>query len=200
MSKLAVFNAIKKWFTIKSLVNILFVMVLVVLFINPSAKALLIRGLMKVGLFQPDIPAAEQALLQSGDINFQDYKGKIVSLSSLKGKVVFINFWATWCPPCIAELPSINDLHQQLNADKRIVFLLVNTDNDFKKALPFMARHNYSLAVYAAVTVVPDDMLGGTIPTTVIIDKQGKMVFHREGTGDYTNTKFVAYLNKLVAQ
>ena len=155
---------------------------------------------MTIGLFQPDISSAPKPPSALSDINFEDVNRKQTSLYSLRGKVVFINFWATWCPPCIAELPSINTIRQRLSANKHIVFLMVDADNNFDKSVPFMAKHRYDLPVYAAITPVPAAMLGNTIPTTVVIDKRGQMVFHDEGAADYTNLKFVAWLNKLAGE
>jgi thiol-disulfide isomerase/thioredoxin len=195
MEKRSPIRPIKKWLTVKNLLNGLFFIVLILLLVNPSAKALVIRGLMKVGLFQPEISLSSKQI--SIDLNFRDTDGKTISLSSLRGKVIFINFWATWCPPCIAELPSINELHQQLNSNDKIVFLIVDADNDFGKSLPFMEMHHYNLPLYEAASTVPQNILGGSIPTTVVFDKQGRMVFNHEGAADYTNKEFVAYLNKL---
>src|SRR5690606_3035773 len=66
------------------------------------------------------------------DVAFKDKDGKTVSLKSLKGKVVFINFWATWCPPCIHEMPSINELKKTFKGNDNIVFLMVDVDNNIK--------------------------------------------------------------------
>jgi thiol-disulfide isomerase/thioredoxin len=195
MDKRFVIMPLKKWLTIKNLLNGLFFIVFILLFVNPSAKALVIRILMKVGLFQPDISSATPQA--SGDLIFEDIHGKTISLSSLRGKVVFVNFWATWCPPCIAELPSINELRQQFNDNDQIVFLMVDADNNFSKSLPFIRSHHYNLPLNEAISTVPQNTYSGSLPTTVIFDKQGRMVFHHEGASDYTNKEFVAYLHKL---
>lgn len=199
MNKQVIINSIKKWLKVKNLLNGLFFAVFLLLLINTSARVLIIEGLMKLGLFKPNVSLPAKPASPSADITFMDDQGKTVNLSSLKGKVVFINFWATWCPPCIAELPSINKLHHQLSANKNIVFLLVDADNDFKKSLPFMANHNFKLPVYTAVTTVPESMLGNSIPATAVINKQGEMVFHHAGVADYSNPDFVKYLVSLSA-
>ena len=155
---------------------------------------------MDVGFFQPEIPGAIKQSMAVAEITFINGKGKQVSLSSLKGKVVFINFWATWCPPCIAELPSINALHKQLSADTSLVFLVIDADGDFNKSLPFLARHHYDLPLYKTTSTVPETVMGNTIPTTVIINKSGQLVFRHEGAADYTNKKFIAYLETLSAK
>jgi thiol-disulfide isomerase/thioredoxin len=199
MNKQTIIDSVKKRLKIKNLLNGLFFSALLLLLLNSSAKALVIEGLMKIGLFQPNISLPAKSASVPGDISFLDDQGTIIKLSSLKGKVVFINFWATWCPPCIAELPSINKLHNQLSVNKNIVFLLVDADNDFKKSLPFMAKHNFKLPVYTAIGTVPENMLGNSIPATAVINKQGEMVFHHEGAADYSDPEFANYLVNLSA-
>ncbi|MGH2643105.1 MAG: TlpA family protein disulfide reductase, partial [Chitinophagaceae bacterium] len=91
---------------------------------------------MKVGLFRPKIelndPSASNLPVNLSDIYFKDGNGHTFSLSSLKGKVVFINFWATWCPPCRAELPSIKKLYEKFKDNNKIMFLMVDVDEEYK--------------------------------------------------------------------
>ncbi len=115
----------------------------------------------------------------------QELSFKVLQLSALKGKVVFINFWATWCPPCIHELPSIDQLKQSLKDNKDIVFLLVDVDGDMEKSSAFMAENKYDLPLYIAEGDIPAEFLGQSIPTTVILDKAGKIVERLEGSRDY---------------
>jgi thiol-disulfide isomerase/thioredoxin len=167
---------------------------------NPEAKALVITGLMKIGLFQPDIKDTTEA--KNGNylprsIAFADKDGKLISLSDQKGKVLFINFWATWCPPCIAEMPSINKLYNKFKDNKNIVFLMVDVDGNSKKSTRFMERKNYSLPVYTPASAIPSSILDGSIPTTLIVDKKGKIVFKHTGGADYGNEKLLKFLDDL---
>ena len=191
---------LKKHLTIGNLLNALFFIALIVLLFVPSAKAVVLRGLMKTGLFQPEVSSSVSKPVQVKDIAFRDAKGEMVTLASLKGKVVFINFWATWCPPCIAELPSINTLYQKLGTHKNIVFLMADADGNPERSSLFLQKKHYDLPVYAATTTVPAEIAAGTIPTTVVLNKKGEMVYHHEGVADYTNDKFAAYLQQLSAE
>jgi thiol-disulfide isomerase/thioredoxin len=186
----------KKWFSTGNVLNVLFFAAIIAVLFIPAAKSLLIRGLMGVGLFQPKTEQTA-SLLQAKDITFRDSNGRTINLSSLKGKVVFINFWATWCPPCLAELPSINTLYKKLSNNTNIVFLIVDADNQLGKSVPFIKNHGYNLPVFETVTNIPSEMLSGLIPTTVIINKQGLIVFKHEGVADYSSEKFAEYLQKL---
>ncbi|MEJ7693858.1 TlpA disulfide reductase family protein [Daejeonella sp.] len=171
------------------------------MFFSPEAKAVVIKGLMQIGFFQPDVDSGREitpALAE--DISFTDSLGKTVSLSSLKGKVVFINFWATWCPPCRAEMPSINKLSRNLKDNKNIVFLMVDMDNDYKKAKKYMTRKKFSLPIFTPTSALPESLFSGSLPTTIIFNKRGTLVFKHEGAGDFSGKKVQEYLNKLSAE
>ena len=190
---------IRKKLTISNLLNGVFIILVLIVFFNPSTKALFIRGLMQVGLFQPDISqpikTADNASLPK--ISFQNAEGKMLNLRDQKGKVIFMNFWATWCPPCLAEMPSINELHEKLKGNQNIIFIMVDADHDFTKSVPFMKLHQYMLPLYEANDEIPESILGGSIPTTVIFNKNGQIVFRHEGAGDYSGSQVTNYLLKL---
>lgn len=148
-------------------------LLLVVIF-NSNAKAWAMRGLMQVGLFQlhlssDTIPASPEAAYAE-DISFRDGSGNTVSLSSLKGKVVFINFWATWCPPCRAEMPSINTLYSKFKNYSDVVFIMVDVDGKYEQSNHFIKQNNYNFPLYVPASAIPSSFLGNAIPTTVIIN------------------------------
>lgn len=131
------------------------------------------------------------------DLSFLSADGKIVSLNDLKGKTVFINFWATWCSPCIAEMPSINRLHQKLSKQKEVVFLMVDVDGNLSKSMAFMKNNQYDLPVYIPNSTIPPTLLGRGIPVTVIFSPDGKMAFRQEGGGDYDRPEILSLLTGL---
>ncbi|GAC1306295.1 MAG: hypothetical protein NVSMB24_16420 [Mucilaginibacter sp.] len=188
-----------KGLTWGSILNLVVVLALVILVISPSAKAKLIQGLMKVGLFQPDVPAnvKKHPVTVLPEIILKTHDNRTVNLNDQSDKVVFINFWATWCPPCIAEMPSISGLYEKLNNNNNIVFITVDTDNDFSKSIPFMKKHGYNMPVYTTETNIPESLQGNATPSTVILDKKGNVVFRHDGAADYSNTKVLAYLTQL---
>lgn len=136
---------------------------------------------------------------QKPDVSFKDESGKIITLSSLKGKVVFINFWATWCPPCKAELPSINKLKKAYEGNKDIVFLMVDVNEPIKTAKDFVTKNNYDLPVFVPEGDIPTDFVDNAIPSTVILDKEGKMVKHIVGASDYGSPEIKQLLDRLIA-
>lgn len=189
-----------KTLTKKRILNLLFIAMLAVFIFVPSAKAFLIQGLMQVGLFKPAIEQPKQQAIQDlSAIKFKDAKGNTLSLADLHGKVVFLNFWATWCPPCLAEMPSVNKLHQQFKNDSEVAFILVDADSDFAKAQAYMDRKGYQLPVYNIASSIPETLFAGSLPTTVVLDKKGRLSFKEVGAANYASDKFINFINQLKA-
>ena len=177
-----------------------------ILVISPDAKALLMQGLIKTGLFTPNIShlqseqpseAAETSGPMAPLASFISLDGKNLDLASLKGKVVFINFWATWCPPCIAEMPSVNSLFNKMKSNDKVVFLMVDADNKLENSEAFMKKSKYDLPVYGPAGALPNELFKGSLPTTVIINKKGEIVFLHEGMADYNTGETEKLLNQL---
>lgn len=107
------------------------------------------------------------------DFTLVDTKGKTWNLAELKGQVVFVNFWATWCPPCREEMPSMQRMHTSLPADKFKLLSILNNDRpDFAESL---AR---TIGVTFPILVDPGSKTGRAygltgVPETYIVDKQG---------------------------
>lgn len=174
------------------------VVFLAAMVISPQMKAWTIQALMKVGLFQPKINnQSTEVSAPLPNVSFRDGNGKVVELVSLKGKVVFINFWATWCPPCIAEMPSINALYNKFKDNENVAFLMVDVDGNYQKSDNFMKKHHYALKVLSPAIEIPSIFMQGAVPTTVILNKEGKIVYRQEGAADYISTEMVHLISKL---
>lgn len=182
----------------KNIFNVLFVAFLLVIVLVPDAKALLLKGLMQIGFYQPNVAAKEEVLSTNLEgIKFKNVKGELVDLGDLRGKVIFLNFWTTWCPPCRAEMPSLNKLYQTFKTDKSIVFIFADADGELAKASAFMRERKYELPVYRVESEIPEQIFKGTLPTTVIFDKEGRLSFHHEGMANYADQKIIDFLRKL---
>jgi thiol-disulfide isomerase/thioredoxin len=184
-------------FVKKNILNALFIVMLLVIVFVPDAKAFFIKGLMEVGFYSPKVEMPKEKVSGLNGIQFKDAKGKLIDLGDLKGKVIFLNFWATWCPPCRAEMPSINKLYVQFKSDKDIVFIFADADGDFVKSNEFMASRKYEMPVYKVESNISEQIFTGSLPTTVIFDKQGRLSFKHEGVANYADKKIVDFLNKL---
>lgn len=135
---------------------------------------------------------------QIPDLKFTDENGETVSMRSLKGKVVFINLWATWCPPCIHEMPSINKLRQHFKDHDDLVFLMVDMDGNLKSAQSFMKRKKIDLPVHIPDSEIPHELFSGSIPTTIIVDKKNNIAIRRVGGADYMSKGVIDFMTDLL--
>ena len=92
-------------------------------------------------------------------------------MESLKGKVVFINYWATWCPPCIAEMPSLQKLYSEYK-DKAVFLFVANDEPD--KVGYFMREKGFNFPVYFQVSEPAEELRSKSLPTTFIINSEGR--------------------------
>ena len=102
------------------------------------------------------------------DLEFAGDEGGTVRLSQLKGNVVLLNVWATWCGPCKMELPIVQRMYDRYS-DRNFVVLAVNVDADRKRVEPFMKRYNISLPIYSAAPEDVAQMTAMGIPSTFIL-------------------------------
>ena len=190
----------KKVISVSNVITLILVVFTAAMFIFPEFKATILQGLMKVGLFQPDVPTKFETknTEKIWNVSFTNSNGEIIDGNSLKGRVVFINYWATWCPPCIAEMPSVNELYALYKNNPDIVFLLVDTDNDLKKSAAFMKKRAFDLPVYASKNEAPVEWFEGSLPTTVVLNKEGNLVFRETGAADYNSKKFKTFIANLL--
>lgn len=179
--------------------NLLFIIVISLLVFHPDAKTWVLRQLFSVGLFKADISEPKE-VAGTYSLSFTNIKGELVTTSDLKGKVVFINFWATWCPPCRAEMPSINELYKKLKTDERFVFLMVDADGDLSSSTAYMKKHNFDLDVYASAGTISPELYSGKLPTTIVLGKNGRLVSRHEGISNYNSKKFEEQLLTLAAK
>ena len=161
------------------------------------------RGILKTGLMNPDVEnkaESANAALENPEADFNmrliNSKGENVSMEQFRGKVIFINLWATWCPPCIAEMPGINSLYNDVE-DEDIVFLMLSLDEDFEKAKRFKEKKGFHFEVYRPDGSLPQMYYSQSIPTTFIIDAKGGLAFTHMGMADYNTPEFKEFLQTL---
>lgn len=131
-----------------------------------------------------------------------DMEGNTVSLGDLKGKVVFLDFWATWCPPCRESLPHTQSLSQHEKAKSGdLVVLAVNAREEVDKVKQFMQEKGFTFRVLMDKDgSVLDAYKVQGIPTFVLIDRQGKVAWVQVGFGPGTEKQMEEAVNKLLAQ
>lgn len=132
-------------------------------------------------------------------LNFElkDLSGKSVKLSDYKGKVVFLNFFASWCPPCREEMPSIQRLYEKTLSLKGFKLITVSVDTVENDARSFIKNGKYTFPVLLDGSPVADNYGIRGIPTTYVIDKKGKIVDMVVGGNDWADPKFIATIKEL---
>jgi len=133
------------------------------------------------------------------DFAVPDLAGQAVRLSGLRGKVVLLNLWTTWCPPCREEMPSMEKLYQRLR-DRGFVLLAVSQDEAGKQAVEPFVR---DLGLTFPVLVDPEHQVGDRYqvwgyPESFIIDREGRVVERVIGPRDWTSPEHVAALERLL--
>ena len=136
---------------------------------------------------------AEHERRASADITLQDLNGKEWKLSSLRGKVVLVNFWATWCPPCRKEMPDLDSLYSRFH-DKGFVVLAIS-DEDAAKVAPFVKQQNVRYPVLLDTGRRVSQLFGVEgIPKSFVYDREGKLV--ATAIDMRTKNQFLAMLAK----
>jgi len=137
------------------------------------------------------------------DPNFclEGLNGRKVKLKDFKGKVIFLNFWATWCGPCKDEMPSMEALYQQFK-ENNFVFLTISVDYEgIKTVKNFIEKNHYTFPVLLdpkCETLEVFKIKG--IPTTIIIDKKGRMIGKAIGPRNWKNPEFISLLKMLIEE
>lgn len=156
------------------------------------------QAVLATGMVQPDV--AEKIVNQpAGALNLPlvTPDGKKINLSDFKGKVIFLNLWATWCPPCVAEMPNIHRLYQKVASDD-IVFVMISVDEEAQKVKKFVERKKFTFPVYRPQGQLPATLQTQSIPTTFVIAPDGNIVMRQEGMATYDTEKFRKFLTELV--
>ncbi|MCY0970113.1 TlpA family protein disulfide reductase [Chryseobacterium wangxinyae] len=196
----------KMWLK-KNWSTVLFVGIFILLLVSPDAKAWLMRQIISTGLLNSKIekksvgkPLEEMNPSISESFTVKDENGKIINVSGLKGKVVFINFWASWCPPCRAEFPSIQKFFEKYKSRDELVFLTVNLDEDLNAGKMYLEKEKFTVPFLFPNGNIPKVYFNGSLPTTVILDKTGKIRLHHAGMADYSKDSFYEEIDKLLKE
>lgn len=156
------------------------------------------RGLLATGLITPSYEINESNMRDAGtEFYFADESFETKSIALYRGKVVFLNIWASWCPPCIAEMPSIASLYQQVKDDENIEFILVSMDEDFENAIAFMESRDLDMPIYHYRGRDRETYSSDLIPTTYVITPDGKIAMEKQGMAKYDSPEFVEFLERL---
>jgi len=183
----------------KNLSNIIFFGFVLLLFTpyGLPIRTTLIKGmsLVTTQIFNIELDKEDMKTLSSYNWKLVNSEGDIVNFESFKGKAIVVNFWATWCPPCIAEMPSFQKLYDVYKDD--VIFLFVASDEE-NKVVNFLSKNDYTIPVYFEASSRPVEMRSNSLPTTYIINRNGEIVVDKTGAVDWNSNKVKDLLDELI--
>lgn len=174
--------------------------VLIILMIIPQTRMPIQEGISKIRmvLFSPStMDEDEQIQLEPFTYRLVTLEGTPADVGIGRGKVTFLSYWATWCPPCRAELPSIQKLYDAYG--DKIDFILI-THEDADAIQTFMDKKEFDFPVVRPRMETPAKLLERTIPTNYVIDKTGKVVVKEQGATDWNSQKIHNTLDALIGE
>jgi thiol-disulfide isomerase/thioredoxin len=162
------------------------------------------RALLATGLWSAPMPLAPAgpvvvatgAILYPHSLVLRTPDGRQLRLSELRGKAVFVNLWASWCPPCVAELPGIEALYQKTDSTK-VAFVMISLDENPARAQALLRRRRYTFPTYFPTGPLRAPFDSPSIPSTVILAPDGQVASRHDGMADYDTPEFKAALEQL---
>lgn len=135
------------------------------------------------------------------DVTLPDLNGNPVRMADLRAKVVFLNFWATWCPPCIEEMPSMEKLHRSFQGKPFEVVAVSVDQGSVKSVRAFVEKGKFTFRVLhdaKGQTEIPFGLRG--LPMSYVIDHRGQMVAGAIGAQNWASEKALAYFDGLIRE
>ena len=147
----------------------------------------------------PVKPSSTPENIPAPDFTFPDLNGRNISLSDYKGKVVLLNIWATWCPPCVYEMPSMEKLYKEFKGEN-FEILAVSIDTGGKDIVaPFMKKYKLTFPALLDPKGTIKTLYGVTgVPESYIIDKQGIIIGKIIGARDWATPEIFSFFHNLI--
>ena len=196
----------KKIFTNRSLRNnalflLVFGLVLYATGYHVRVYSGLKNTLIRTGIIAPRAVSAvdfEQVVLNPetlSGLQLIDEDGSRTSLGDFGQEVLLINAWASWCPPCVAEMPGLNALYE--SEKEEVGFVMVTWDRTMEAARNYRDRNGYSFSIYKTEGRVPPPLKASSIPTTFVLDRKEKTLYRHTGMIAFDDPEMKAFLQSL---
>ncbi|MBO9694194.1 TlpA disulfide reductase family protein [Chryseobacterium sp.] len=195
---------LKIWLKKNGSATVLTVLFIVIL-VNKDAKAWLMRQVASTGILNSTISASKETQEISTKASYAGFilkneDGAIIDRSALQNKVIFINFWASWCSPCRAEFPSVQKLYDRYKNNPDMIFLTVNLDDNVASGKSYLKEKGFTVPFIVPAGNIPGVLYSGSLPTTVVLDKKGEIRLHHKGLADYSKDSFYRQIEELLKE
>lgn len=177
--------------------NIIFAIVFALIFFTPLRGYIQVfASQIKMSVLSPSVEDVDSRVkLTSYNWNLKGINTNDLRFVDAKEKVIIVNFWATWCPPCRAEMPSLQALYTDYK--DKIEFIFITNENS-GIVVNFLEKNNYTLPSFNQYTNTPKEFNVSSIPATYIINKKGEIVVHEVGATDWNSSTIRTILDKLL--
>jgi thiol-disulfide isomerase/thioredoxin len=152
-------------------------------------------------LVPPESPSGSLAFLSAApELPILDRAGKKVDLTKEKGHLLIIHFWATWCPPCVEEIPALSKFWDQYRGRSDVVLYAISVDKDWKTIDDFSAKNPNELPIFRDPNAATASRFGTTqYPETYIVNKAGRVIYRIQGGVEWNNAEIKQRIEQLLA-
>ena len=178
--------------------NVLFVIIIILLVIPQTGMPIKV-AFNKLIAFSPSVvKEAKRDVLNNYDWNLKTLDGESKNLSDSKQRVSVINLWATWCPPCVAEMPSFQKLYDDYG--DKVDFYFISKDQNKAIVKKFMTKKAYTLPVYFSASKIPVELQSNSLPTSYVISKSGSIAINKVGAAAWNSDSMRGLLDDLLKE
>jgi thiol-disulfide isomerase/thioredoxin len=166
-----------------------------------GAAVVVVAAVFVRSLVPPDSPSGSLASLSTAaELPIFDKDGRKVDLAKEKGRIVVIHFWATWCPPCVDEIPELSKFWEQYKGRDDIALYAISVDKDWKIVEDFSAKHPSNLPFYRDPESVTAKRFGTTqFPETYITNRAGRVLYRIQGGVQWADPEVKERIRQLLA-
>lgn len=188
----------QKHWLIKHKWDVVFYVFLALVIFVPSVRMPVVSTIQRIFAFAPsELSETKQRSVRSFDWPLMNENGQELNFSQSSGRVAVINLWATWCPPCVAEMPSFQKVYDKYGDQVDFYFVSNEDPNTIER---FITQKEYTLPTYIPLGNNPREFNSNSLPTTYVLNKEGKIVIEEVGASDWNSRKFHKKLDELLAE
>ncbi len=177
--------------------NILFILFIILLLVPQTRKPIQVTLNRLIAFSPSEISEEKRDILENYDWRLNDLEGNMTDFNNSRGEVALVNLWATWCPPCIAEMPSFQKLYNDYR--ETVNFYFISSEEE-DKLLQFLHKKEYDLPVYRPFSSTPQQLRSNSLPTTYLISRSGEIVVAKKGAANWNDKSFRRLLDDLIQE
>ena len=177
--------------------NLLFAVIIALLLIPQTSMPIKVFFSRLTAMSPSEVDKKDSVILTEYHWNLTSLDGKKVDFTQSEARVTLVNLWATWCPPCVAEMPSLQKLYDSYG--DKVDFYFISSEAP-EKLQKFLQKKGYNFPVYLETKRPPAVLQTKSIPRTFLISKEGKIVIDESGAADWNSEKVKKIMDELISE